>query len=201
MSEPSRRWVLGAAGIALTTTGCIGTTPDENTPSPENSEEIADTSGQTPTPVESEEITTPQADPTPEPETTTSEPEPRALRITKEIARIHGYRWRAHRFVLKRRATFAYKFTIREGPKVDAYLLSKSDNLFDSEWDNFKTRNKFQPLTADEGVRDGKDSINLEAGTYVFVVDNTNRGPTTVSRDVGEHVAVAEIHAAYKPFR
>jgi hypothetical protein len=197
--------VLSAAGTALTTAGCIGTASDKNTSDPANPELVADTPTPTATPnsppKKNEDLTTPQTDSTPEPETPTHEPEPNAWRITNEVIRIPGYRMRSHRFVLKRRATFAYEFTIREGPKVDAYLLSKSDNLFESEWDAFKARNEFQPLIADEGVRSGKDSINLEAGTYVFVVDNTNRGPTTVPKDVGEHVAVAEIHAAYKPFR
>lgn len=102
--------------------------------------------------------------------------------VVDNRAEINEDEYKYWSFSLDESATVEYEFTVRNGPDMDVFVLKES------EFREFEAGNRFRGH-ASSGTG-GSNSVNLNAGDYKFVVDNTNAGnvspPTNFDDDVAE---------------
>jgi hypothetical protein len=83
--------------------------------------------------------------------------------------------------------TVSWQFTVRDGPSIDIFLVSQSEFSHYEQGERFRTFESSLDSTA------GSESVTLEEGEYVLVLDNTSAGEAAPPTNFDEDPAEVEI--------
>lgn len=110
----------------------------------------------------------------------------RELESKSETIEVNEDDYQYYKFEFGQPTTLKYDFIVRDGPEIDAILVS------DSEFDQFQGGNRYEYSTTGSALDTGGDEVevDLSAGEYVLIFDNTSAGeaapPTNFDDDVAE---------------
>lgn len=84
-----------------------------------------------------------------------------------------------------------YNAIVREGPKIDVFMLEKA------EFEAFESGQRFEGFN-DTGVTSSTKSATLQLDQYYFVIDNTVAGPTS-SKNQPQSTATVSLEVTFEP--
>jgi hypothetical protein len=104
------------------------------------------------------------------------------IRDTRRVPEDEWYRWE---FEFTQATKVSYEFTVRDGPAIDVLFMEPDEYRYFSDGDRARYLGDLSHIDAEAGGA----SEFVEAGTYYFVLDNTDWGtapPTNFDDDVAE---------------
>lgn len=114
---------------------------------------------------------------------------PRTQTLLDERYEISEDEYAAATGEIERDVEVTIEFTVREGPAVDLFVMTRD------EFDNYQAgeRFKFGQSASIEDEIDATNTAELAAGNYAFVVDNTDRGAAHPPANLSDDVATVEV--------
>lgn len=85
-----------------------------------------------------------------------------------------------------------YEFTVTQGPAIDAFVIPIES------YSNYESQQSFDQVAESLDRESDSATVELEVGTYYFVVDHTSMGRAQAPDELGQHPADVDVYAAWQ---